>query len=699
MSGLASISMAGLIAIGIVPTAANAAVSVNSTPTAGLSYIQIDDGASITTKGPVIPFGEKLYVWGQDGSHNLYETDGTAAGTKVASGFESESFPIFVGGPTAQLDGKLYANVNKAGSTSGFKVIEYDGSSVQFLSSEIRGGVVAQDGDLFAGVWDGVTNRIHYPLAKSSDKGRNWTSVCTTDSSGDHTWKEIANEVIAVGDRYVFATVQDQENSDRELWVYDTHESSCDYFDVNGDTSVNSNPGHFVEFNDDVYFIASTAASERRVYKFDGTTVTEAINPPGTLIASLDVYDSKLFFSAGSISDTGIFTSLGDDASRTEIVDVSGIPNAYTTDVNDPLEGRTLATNLTEFRGELYFNLQTSTSGMELWRYNEGSVSELEGKSGTVGLADKGSSLQLFTDFNPLTSSPLGLAFRGPEDSRDGLGIYNPEYEVSYNSNGGSGNISDSSGSPSVSLDSGTSFERSGFELAGWNTKADGTGSPFALSGTISPANRVTELFAQWQEIQAPAPYSGPLITSVGSGSTINASSTETIRVSGERLGSVSGVLVDGKEGTVVSAATDHFMMTLPEGLTNGTHDLVVQSSIGNLTYLDAITVVGTAQEVEASEQGFAEVSAWTKRISDTQLKVYVKYPTVGEKVRISRQTGGSGDYETVYVKTTSSETMQGLRVVEGVGTYIVRTINLSNINRIRVTVGGSELVQVRYNN
>jgi hypothetical protein len=80
-------------------------------------------------------------------------------------------------------------------------------------------------------------------------------------------------------------------------------------------------------------------------------------------------------------------------------------------------------------------------------------------------------------------------------------------------------------------------------------------------------------------------------------------------------------------------------------------------------------------------------------------VKVYVKFPTVGEKVRISHQTGGSGSYESIYVKTTSSETMQGLRIVEGVGTYIVRTIDLEEINRIRVTVGDEVLVQVRYDN
>jgi hypothetical protein len=97
--------------------------------------------------------------------------------------------------------------------------------------------------------------------------------------------------------------------------------------------------------------------------------------------------------------------------------------------------------------------------------------------------------------------------------------------------------------------------------------------------------------------------------------------------------------------------------------------------------------------------QTFSQVSAWTTRLSDSQVKVYVKYPTVGEKLRISHQTGGEGEYQTIFVKTIDSEVDSAL-VVNDMGTYVVRTIDLeSGTNRIRVTVGDETLVQVRYNN
>ncbi len=288
----------------------------------------------------------------------------------------------------------------------------------------------------------------------------------------------------------------------------------------------------------------------------------------------------------------------------------------------------------------------------------------------------------------------------------DGGSIYarwNELYDTTFDSNtADSGSVASIVDDNSITVPGKGNLVKNGFEFAGWNTLANGNGTPYAKDETLNLTTDTT-LFAQWQAPQSnPAPYSGPVITSVGTGSSISALSTETVRVSGERLGSVSGVLVDGKDGEVISVAPDHFMMKLPLGLEPGTYDLVVQSSIGNLTYLDAITIVGSnaaADSEEIQSSSYGEVSAWTKRISDDQLKVYVKFPTVGEKVRIGHQTGGSGSYETVYVKTTSSETMEGLRVVEGVGTYIVRTIDLSEINRIRVTVGDSVEVQVRYNN
>lgn len=186
----------------------------------------------------------------------------------------------------------------------------------------------------------------------------------------------------------------------------------------------------------------------------------------------------------------------------------------------------------------------------------------------------------------------------------------------------------------------------------------------------------------------APTPYRGPLITKVGDGRRDSVYYPgETISVYGKRLQETQKVSFSSSEATLLTVEDDYLELALPENIRAGNHDLYLESSLGNLTHLDAIVI-----------SDYGEMSAWTKRISDTEAKVYVKYPTVGEKLTISHQTGGNGSYETVYVKTTSSETMEGLRVVAGVGSYIVRTIDLVDINRIRVEIGDERPVQVRYN-
>jgi hypothetical protein len=231
-------------------------------------------------------------------------------------------------------------------------------------------------------------------------------------------------------------------------------------------------------------------------------------------------------------------------------------------------------------------------------------------------------------------------------------------------------------------------------------------------SGQTAPSkdqqltNRTVDFFAgaemiEWVLYVPPAPtappvYSGPLITGVGQSNSAGAfsiSSNQQITISGQRLSGVTKAFIDGKECTVVSASSEEVVIEAPANLEAGEYDLVIQSSIGNLTYLDAF--VAKEEVIEADT--YDQMNAWTKRISDTQVKVYVKYPTVGQKLRISHQTGGSGEYQTVFVKTIESETDSAL-ITNANGSYVVRTIDLDQINRIRVTVGDSTEVQVRYN-
>lgn len=73
-------------------------------------------------------------------------------------------------------------------------------------------------------------------------------------------------------------------------------------------------------------------------------------------------------------------------------------------------------------------------------------------------------------------------------------------YTISFNSNGGSGNMGSktvSTGS-SVTLPNST-FTLSGYEFAGWNTNADGSGVSYTNGQNITPSGDMT-LYAQWKK-------------------------------------------------------------------------------------------------------------------------------------------------------------------------------------------------------
>lgn len=73
-----------------------------------------------------------------------------------------------------------------------------------------------------------------------------------------------------------------------------------------------------------------------------------------------------------------------------------------------------------------------------------------------------------------------------------------PSYTVSYNANGGSGAPSSQSKKWGATLTlSSATPTRTGYTFAGWNTKADGTGTNYAKGGSFT-ANANTTLYAKW---------------------------------------------------------------------------------------------------------------------------------------------------------------------------------------------------------
>jgi hypothetical protein len=111
---------------------------------------------------------------------------------------------------------------------------------------------------------------------------------------------------------------------------------------------------------------------------------------------------------------------------------------------------------------------------------------------------------------------------------------------VTFMENGGSGYMASQIGSSTTSLSTNT-FTRSGYTFTGWNTKADGTGTPYANGASFNFATSSAMLFAQWGVV--PPSLSIPQLsaaiyrTTFPIAMTINSAGRYTFLDTGKRIG------------------------------------------------------------------------------------------------------------------------------------------------------------------
>lgn len=108
-------------------------------------------------------------------------------------------------------------------------------------------------------------------------------------------------------------------------------------------------------------------------------------------------------------------------------------------------------------------------------------------------------------------------------------------YNVKYNANGGTGTMSNSIHTyDTAKALTANAFTRTGYTFAGWNTKADGTGTSYANQASVknltSTAGATVNLYAQWEPITYNVKYNAnggtgapeDIVVSYGSTITIN---------------------------------------------------------------------------------------------------------------------------------------------------------------------------------
>lgn len=172
----------------------------------------------------------------------------------------------------------------------------------------------------------------------------------------------------------------------------------------------------------------------------------------------------------------------------------------------------------------------------------------------------------------------------------------------------------------------------------------------------------------------APAPYQGPLVTSVSSRSPI---AGQRVAISGQHLDSVTSMSISGKSLNFSLTLAGGLSFEFPEGLTAGKYDLLLRSSFGLLTVQDVFEVRGGTSAAILNPQVHAEL----KNIGDGLTKVYV-FDVVGAgKVQIF-----ANGKEIAWVNATENDDSKLRQLPNGDG-YLVRSVSAEDL--IQVLISG----------
>ena len=248
------------------------------------------------------------------------------------------------------------------------------------------------------------------------------------------------------------------------------------------------------------------------------------------------------------------------------------------------------------------------------------------------------------------------------------------------------------------------STTKNGVTLTGWSLSADDCQpATFPFTDTLTSP---TKFYAVWSDCTpvvaggGSAPYAGPVVSSIsGNSGRHDTQIGARVRLDLKNASGLTKVLVGGVEAEIVVNEVGEAIFIVPEGLQLGVHDMTIVTDSGQLTVQDAIGLLTLTPAAQTANE-VCEVqgpNVWTKRISDTEAKVYIKCGEVGVNYSVQAQFGRSGPYSTVLTRTPSSFA-DARQVFNDFGRYFVRTQSFSASVRLRIFAGDQLLWKVVYN-
>jgi hypothetical protein len=196
---------------------------------------------------------------------------------------------------------------------------------------------------------------------------------------------------------------------------------------------------------------------------------------------------------------------------------------------------------------------------------------------------------------------------------------------------------------------------------------------------TLSFHSIVKEPKIQLTVVVGPAPsYEGPVFEGLGR---LEVKVGELVNLAGSRLGSIASLQIAGVEVSGLVATSNSIQFLMPD-VQIAQQDLVALSSYGALTVQGALVVQERQQPV---------FSSWTKKVSDSQVKLYAKNVVGAGKVQFF-----FNGKEIAWVRAIDA-TDPKLRIAAG-SDDLVRTVELNDgKNRFEIKLNGVRVWRATY--
>lgn len=218
-----------------------------------------------------------------------------------------------------------------------------------------------------------------------------------------------------------------------------------------------------------------------------------------------------------------------------------------------------------------------------------------------------------------------------------------------------------------------------------------------------------TTFYAVWEsvcpqgeaaEVSIAAPYRGPVVKQIGdsTGPQAAAPGSEVI-IQLENGSSITQILIGGLEAEYDFGVDGSVTVNIPMGLDPGLVDLILIGDHGRLTVQGALQILPALERAEkaVSECKDVTATAWTKRTSSKEAKLYVRCAEPGVSYRVLVQNPQTLTYEPLITRTPVDE-LDPRQVFTESGRYFIRTIPISDRVRLRVLAGDEVIWRVVYN-